>query len=138
MDNLTQKILNENEVENENEKENNSNENILKQNNESNIEDNLKQKKLSAIDVLKNSLIKKAQGFMVEEVTKEFVKEDDKLVLHKKKVSTKEFPPDSTAIKFLLELEKFNTNEFSLLSDEQLKQEKDRLLNLLKEEENGN
>ena len=134
MDNLTQKTLKQNEFEDKLQLNKN---NVLKQGSDIEPEENLN-KQISSIDILKSSLIKKAQGFMVEEVTKEFVKEDDKLVLHKKKVSTKEFPPDSTAIKFLLELEKFNTNEFSLLSDEQLKQEKDRLLNLLKEEDNGN
>lgn len=134
MDNLTQKTLKQDEFEN---KLKFNNTNVLNKESDIKPEENLN-KQTSSIDILKSSLIKKAQGFMVEEVTKEFVKEDDKLVLHKKKVSTKEFPPDSTAIKFLLELEKFNTNEFSLLSDEQLKQEKDRLLNLLKEEDNGN
>lgn len=134
MDNLTQKTLKQDEFEN---KLKFNNANVLNKESDIKPEENLN-KQISSIDILKSSLIKKAQGFMVEEVTKEFVKEDDKLVLHKKKVSTKEFPPDSTAIKFLLELEKFNTNEFSLLSDEQLKQEKDRLLNLLKEEDNGN
>ena len=72
---------------------------------------------------------------MVEETTKEFVKDEDKMVLSKKKVTTKEFPPDSSAIKFLLELEKFNNNEFENLTDEQLHQEKLRLLNILKDEE---
>ena len=134
MDNLTQKTLKQDEFENKLQLNKN---NVLNKESDIETEENLN-KQISSIDILKSSLIKKAQGFMVEEVTKEFVKEDDKLVLHKKKVSTKEFPPDSTAIKFLLELEKFNTNEFSLLSDEQLKQEKDRLLNLLKEEDNGN
>lgn len=134
MDNLTQKTLKQDEFEN---KLKFNNTNVLNKESDIKPEENLN-KQISSIDILKSSLIKKAQGFMVEEVTKEFVKEDDKLVLHKKKVSTKEFPPDSTAIKFLLELEKFNANEFSLLSDEQLKQEKDRLLNLLKEEDNGN
>lgn len=133
MDNLSQKTLKQNEVKKEIDFNKN---NILIQKNECEIEDNFSQKPQSSIDVLKSSLIKKAQGFVVEEVTKEFVKEEDKLVLNKKKITTKEFPPDATAIKFLLELEKFNTNEFSQLSDEQLKQEKDRLLNLLKEEEN--
>ncbi|MBQ3214065.1 MAG: hypothetical protein IJB10_03585 [Clostridia bacterium] len=93
---------------------------------------------LSSTEILKTSLIKKAKGFVVEEVTKEFVKEEDKMVLHKKKVTTKEFPPDAGAIKFLLELEKFNTNEFALLTDEQLKEEKIKLLNLLKGEEDEN
>jgi rhamnulokinase len=84
---------------------------------------------------IKKSLFKKATGFVVEETTKEFVKDEDKMVLSKKKVTTKEFPPDSSAIKFLLELEKFNNNEFENLTDEQLHQEKLRLLNILKDEE---
>ena len=87
------------------------------------------------IKSLKKSLFKKATGFVVEETTKEFVKDEDKMVLSKKKVTTKEFPPDSSAIKFLLELEKFNNNEFENLTDEQLHQEKLRLLNILKDEE---
>ena len=91
---------------------------------------------LNTEDVLKNTLLKKAKGFVVEEVVEEFgFNEEGKMVLTKKKVTTKEVAPDSNAIKYLLELENLNSNRFSTMTDEQLKQEKIKLLNLIKGEE---
>ena len=58
------------------------------------------------------------------------------MVLTKKKVTTKEVAPDSNAIKYLLELENLNFNRFANMTDEQLRQEKIKLLSIIKEEEN--
>jgi hypothetical protein len=49
---------------------------------------------------LDKALLKKALGYQVKEVVEEYIidKEDqDKLVLHKKKVTKKDIPPDMTA-----------------------------------------
>ena len=86
-------------------------------------------------DKLKQTLIKKATGFKVEESVCEYVVQEDEVKLLKKKVSTKYFPPDLSAISMLL-----NTKETNLknLSDLELEQEKERILELLKEIESGN
>ena len=88
-------------------------------------------------EVLKSSLLKKAKGFILEEIIEEYSKdsEDKKLVLSKKKITTKEVPPDTAAIKFLIEMESLDKNKFSNMTDEELQKEKERLLKLLKEEE---
>lgn len=86
-------------------------------------------------DKLKQTLIKKATGFKVEESVCEYGVQEDEVKLLKKKVSTKYFPPDLSAISMLL-----NTKETNLknLSDLELEQEKERILELLKEIESGN
>ena len=95
-----------------------------------------KEENVKAEEVLKKTLLKKAKGFVVEEIVEEFgFNEDGKMVLTKKKVTTKEIAPDSNAIKYLLELENLNSNRFSNMTDEELKQEKIKLLNLIKGEE---
>lgn len=87
-------------------------------------------------EVLRQTLIKKAKGFVIEEVLQEFsVDENGNMVLVKKKITQKEIAPDSSAIKYLLELENLNSNRFANMTDEQLKQEKIKLLNLIKGEE---
>ena len=69
-------------------------------------------------EILKSSLLKKAKGFIVEEI-----------------ITTKEIPPDMNAIKYLIELENLNQDRYANLTDEELRQEKLNLLKLLKEEE---
>ncbi len=88
-------------------------------------------------EILKNSLLKKARGFIVEEIIEESVKSENtsNLNLVKRKVTTKEIPPDMNAIKYLMELENLNQDKYSNLSDDELQQEKIKLLKLLKEEE---
>ncbi len=91
-------------------------------------------------ELLKKTLLKKARGFIIEEIVEESVKNDDGsgLSLVKRKTTTKEIPPDMNAIKYLLEMESLNDNRYSTMTDEELKQEKRNLLKLLKEEEEGN
>ncbi len=93
---------------------------------------------LSNEDILKKSLIKKARGFILEEVVEEYCKDEEsnKMVLSKKKVTTKEVPPDTASIKFLIEYETLSKDRFSNMTDEELLIEKERLLKLLKEEMN--
>jgi hypothetical protein len=80
--------------------------------------------------VIKKALIKKAVGYDMEEVTEEYLEGEGEVKLVKRKVTKKNVPPDITAIKMLIE----TTNGISEMSDEQLEQEKQRLLNLLKED----
>ncbi len=73
---------------------------------------------------LLKTLEKKAKGFSADEITEEYVvNEDGNLVLSKRKVMTKYFPPDTGAIKSVLDMD-----ELSSLSDEELEKEKQRLL----------
>lgn len=98
----------------------------------------LKLEKENSQDILKATLLKKARGFIVEEIVEESVKDDNNnhLTLVKRKTTTKEIPPDMSAIKYLLELESLNKDDYSTMTDEELRQEKFNLLKLLKEEEN--
>lgn len=83
-------------------------------------------------EILK-ALLKRAKGYSYNEVQEEFaVKEDGELALVKRKVLEKYCPPDSAALKTYLELNQGASIED--MSDEQLEQEKIRLLNELKSE----
>jgi len=86
-------------------------------------------------------LLKKAVGYTTEEITEEFNKVDDNLVLNKRKVSTKSYPPDLSALQILLEKFDNDVDEFENYSLEDLKIERKRLLKELekyeKEEDNG-
>lgn len=53
-------------------------------------------------DQLKEALIKKATGYMVKESVMEYGVEEGEEKLLKKKVSTKYYPPDLSAINILL------------------------------------
>lgn len=86
-------------------------------------------------DKLNEALVKKATGYVVEESVLEYGMCDDELKLVKKKVSQKYYPPDISAINLLIEGE--DKNDFENLTMEQLEQEKNRLLNLLKESNDG-
>lgn len=80
-------------------------------------------------DSLKNALVKKAMGYVLEEVVEEYVNTDDKLVLNKRKVTSKDIPPDIPAAKVVLEM--FKNSDYSTMSNEELLQERERLLALL-------
>lgn len=86
-------------------------------------------------------LLKKAVGYTTEEITEEFNKVDDNLVLNKRKVSTKSYPPDLSALQLLLEKFDNEIDEFDNFTLEDLKKERRRLLKELekyeKEEEDG-
>ncbi len=87
-------------------------------------------------DKLKKALMKKAFGYTFNEVTEEYsTNENGDSVLTKKKVTKKFNPPDVTALKILLEQSQLFDDEISKMSDEQLIAERDRLLKLLKSEE---
>ena len=83
---------------------------------------------------IEKALIKKALGYDSTEVVEEYITgEEGEIKLTKKKVTKKNVPPDITAIKMLMEKEEVPIEE---MTDEQLEQEKTRLLELLKNYQN--
>ena len=78
---------------------------------------------------LESALIKKALGYDCTETVEEYAgDEQGEVRLLKKKVTVKNVPPDITALKILLEEQSKNVSE---MSDEELENEKERLLKLL-------
>ena len=78
---------------------------------------------------IKKALIKCATGLKSQEIVEEFTVEDGELKLVKRKVTKREIPPDIKAVKMLLD----ETGEE--ISDEALEEEKQKLLNMLKEKD---
>ena len=86
----------------------------------------------SLLDVLR----KKALGYEVTEVTKEYAPDaEGETKLSKVKTATKYYPPDVAALKAYLEL---RDDDLETMSDEELLQEKRRLLSRLTDDDNGN
>ena len=79
---------------------------------------------------IKEAILKVALGYSLEEVTEEYGVENGELRLVKRKETKKDIPPDLKAVKLLME-----DKDYSVLSDEELEQEKQKLLKRLKEEE---
>ncbi len=77
---------------------------------------------------VKKALVKKALGYDAEEIVEEYVESDDGVKLAKRKVTVKNYPPDLTAIKLLLPDTQTPIEE---MTDEELENEKKRLLRLL-------
>ena len=82
-------------------------------------------------DKIRQALYDKALGYRCEEVTEEYGLVDSELKLLKRKCNTKVYPPDISAITMLLDKDK---SELDSMSDEELEQEKQRLIKLLKKE----
>lgn len=79
------------------------------------------------------ALLKKAIGYTYDEVQEEYsIDENGESVLTKRKIVKKYQPPDSVALKTYLELGLEKSYED--MSDEELEDEKARLLALLKEQ----
>ena len=94
-----------------------------------------KKKTLDTQDI-KQALIKKALGYDAKEVVEEYVqKEDGEVQLTKRKVTTKSVPPDVSALKLLIDDDA--TKPVAEMTDEELHQEKARLLKLLNEVNEG-
>lgn len=85
-------------------------------------------------DELKKAMLKKAKGYDAKETVEEYQDTDGGMVLTKKKVTKKHIPPDTGAVKLLLELEP--EKSLQSFTDEELQAEKLRLLKILKEFEN--
>lgn len=83
---------------------------------------------------IQKALLKRALGYDCSETVEEYAVNDGDLTVIKKKVTTKNVPPDISAVKVLLEnLSQNNEGDLTKLSDSQLESEKQRLLALLKE-----
>ena len=84
---------------------------------------NLSDKKVKA------ALVKKALGFDATEIVEEYVSDEQgDIRLSRKKVTTKNVPPDVTALKMLLE---DDAAPVIKMTDDELEEEKARLLELL-------
>lgn len=85
--------------------------------------------------VLEEALYKRALGYLQDEIVEEYSPlEDGTFKLSKRKVTKKVVSPDISAAKVLLQhfLSK-ESMELSSMTDEELEQEKNRLLKLLEE-----
>ena len=82
---------------------------------------------------LEKALMDKALGYTAQEVVEEYGYTGDEFVLQKRKTSTKSYPPDLSALQMLLEKEVKESSDIEKMSDEELEEEKERLLKLLKE-----
>ena len=83
---------------------------------------------------LLSAVRRKAEGYKTEECVEEYGVNEGQLTLCKRKVTLKDVPPDLTAVKMLMEIS--SGDEYETMSEEELQQEKQRLLKLLKEKEN--
>lgn len=83
---------------------------------------------------VKAALLRRALGFETDEIVEEYGFNEGEAVLMKRKVTKKTVPPDIQAAKILMEEQK----PLRTLTDEQLQEEKERLLRLLKSREEEN
>lgn len=73
---------------------------------------------------IEKSLLKKALGYNYKEIVDEYVIDEDGQKLTKRKITTKNVPPDISAVKLLLEELNVAVNvDLSTLSDADLKRE---------------
>ena len=79
---------------------------------------------------IEDALLKVALGCSVEEVTEEYAETDGQLKLTKRKKTKRDIPPDLKAVQMLLA--ETGRGELSKMSDEELEQERERLLSKLK------
>ena len=86
-------------------------------------------------DQLIEAVKRKAVGYTSVEKVDEYARLDDKLCVVKRKITTKEVPPDMSAIKMLLD--EMKVESYADMTEDELKKERIRLLNLLKETENA-
>lgn len=83
-------------------------------------------------DEILEAVARRACGYSAQEVVEEYSVVDGSLELVKKRITLKDVPPDISAAKMLIDGE-----SLSDLSDEQLEAEKQRLLSLLKDGNEG-
>ena len=97
------------------------------------MKEKIRKKAIDEQDI-KQALLKKAVGYDTKEVVEEFALADEgEVKLTKRKVTIKSVPPDITALKLLMDE---TVKPISQMTDEQLEQEKQRLLNLLDKSQN--
>lgn len=78
---------------------------------------------ISQRDDVLDAVLKRAKGYEAKEIVEEYAVVDGSLELVKKKVTTKDVPPDMTAVKLI-----FDSGSVSDLTDEQLEKERQRLI----------
>lgn len=81
---------------------------------------------------ISDALLKRALGYTVQEVNEEYNFIDDEPVLSKRKKSVKHYPPDLSAIQYILN----NSNQFQELESftiKELEKERTKILNSLKD-----
>ena len=83
-------------------------------------------------DKLGKALLKVALGFQVAEVTEEFAEVDGELKLTKRKRTKKDVPPDLKAVQLLLA--ENGSGAYAEMSDEELEEEKRKLIAALRAE----
>lgn len=100
----------------------------------------MKKTKMPSKDVIEKALLKKALGYNCNEVVEEYVvDEDGNTKLLKKKITKKHISPDIPAAKVLLEHYSNNESKYESMTEQELEQEKLRLIKLLQNEgEDGN
>lgn len=79
---------------------------------------------------IRAALLKVALGFRVEEVTEEFDARDGEMKLVRRRETHKDIPPDLKAAKLLME-----GTDLSSLSEEQLEEERAKLIRALSQEQ---
>ncbi len=77
-------------------------------------------------DEIFDAVVKRACGYEAKETVEEYAVVDGSLELVKRKVTTKDVPPDMTAAKMIID-----GGDVSDLTDEQLEAERKRLINQL-------
>ena len=87
---------------------------------------------------IEKSLLKKALGYRYNEVIEEYLVNDDGEKLIKRKITTKDVPPDMNAVKLLLDsLDVSKEVNFEELSDDELKNEIKNVMELLEKQHLG-
>ena len=84
---------------------------------------------------LYDAVRKKAVGYTTSECVDEYSLMDGELCVVKRKITTKEVPPDISAVKLVME--EMHADKYQSMNEEELLEEKQRLLKLLKEAENA-
>lgn len=74
---------------------------------------------------VEKALKKRALGYRTQETVVEYAEEDGKWKVKKKKVTTRHIPPEIAAAKALLECKE---RDFSQMSDQELEEERERLM----------
>lgn len=87
-------------------------------------------------DEVIKSLLKKAKGYSYNEECSEFTYSDEGERLQKKKITTKIVPPDISALKSAIELLKEQDKEIEKLTDEELNNQINEIIEKLKKKIN--
>lgn len=88
------------------------------------------------LDKLDEALFSRAIGFSKDEVSEEYNMVEDKLMLTKKKLNSKYYPPELKAIEMIMERYELSSDKrYDDYTLEELTKEKERLIKLLKDAE---